>query len=333
MAASLLRRPWITLAALPLLLAGCNDSPNPMELADLPHPAFNRGRAPSSGEVVTLGVIGTASSINNRGQIVVLDASGPLHRSFIWDRGALTDLGTIGQGNVSASDLNSRGQIVGTAGDEQGRVHVFLWEKGRMRDLGAPPWSLHGYGQAINDAGRIVGYANPGPSFLWRGGRWTPLPPAPGDAVFIPMSISNPGVVVGYSQDQGNRVQPAIWKTGVTSALPTLGGTTGIAMGVNSTEQVVGYSLDSAGSVRATLWQGGTVIDLGTLGGNWAIANAVDNQGRIVGVSQTASGAQHAFLWHDGVMFDLGPGAATAINERGDVVGSYGGQAALWPKR
>ena len=46
--------------------------------------------------------------------------------------------------------------------------------------------------------------------------------------------------------------------------------------------------------------------DLGTLGGKESAATAVNERGQVIGESTTAGGATHAFLWQDGKMRDLG---------------------------
>lgn len=48
------------------------------------------------------------------------------------------------------------------------------------------------------------------------------------------------------------------------------------------------------------------VVDLGTLGGGDGAATAMNDRGDIVGWSTVASGARHAVLWRHGVITDLG---------------------------
>lgn len=81
-----------------------------------------------------------------------------------------------------------------------------------------------------------------------------------------------------------------------------------------------------------------TVTDIGTLGNDWVYHGGagINNQGEVVGASLTKDNNIHAFLWRSGSMTDLGtlPGStdsiATAINNRGQVVGESGSQAFLW---
>jgi probable HAF family extracellular repeat protein len=82
-----------------------------------------------------------------------------------------------------------------------------------------------------------------------------------------------------------------------------------------------------------------TVTDLGTLGGDdqqMTAAAAINGSGQVVGSSPVqGSTGRHAFLWSEGNMQDLGllPGStecfATAINDRGQVVGYCGGGVSI----
>ena len=53
-------------------------------------------------------------------------------------RWQITDLGTLGPAytSCSAAAINERGQIAGGCGTASGRQHAFLWQNGKMADLG-----------------------------------------------------------------------------------------------------------------------------------------------------------------------------------------------------
>ncbi|HEX6496005.1 MAG TPA: hypothetical protein VF018_11010, partial [Acidobacteriaceae bacterium] len=108
-------------------------------------------------EIGTLGgSFGFPNGINNRGEIVgvALNAVpddfsmlglGPTEtRAFLWREGALKDLGTLGGADAWAAYNNQQGQIAGWSYTDSApnpttgvpTQHPYLWDKGRMRDLG-----------------------------------------------------------------------------------------------------------------------------------------------------------------------------------------------------
>ena len=74
---------------------------------------------------------------------------------------SITDLGTLGGDYVHsmATDINSRGQVVGWSNGDSGTNHAFLWEDGKMTDLGTLPGSGGSMAKGINNRGQVVGYS------------------------------------------------------------------------------------------------------------------------------------------------------------------------------
>ena len=106
--------------------------------------------------------------LNERGHVVGTSetATGATH-AFLWRRGEMTDLGTLGGPTSAAVAVNDRDQVVGFSTTASGATHAFLWQRGEMTDLGA---LLDGDGDVdgpsvavdINDRGQIVGMVTGG---------------------------------------------------------------------------------------------------------------------------------------------------------------------------
>ncbi len=105
-----------------------------------------------------------ANAINDQGQIAVAAITKKVRtRSFIYERGHFTDLGSLGGVATVAEAINSAGQIVGTSEVRRGIFHAFLWEKGHMRDLGVLA-KIHTYCKAtgVNNRGEVCGWSGVG---------------------------------------------------------------------------------------------------------------------------------------------------------------------------
>ncbi len=114
-----------------------------------------------------------AWGINNLSEIVGRSSE---HRAVLWTRDArgawqMTGLGTLG-GNSVAEDINDHGQIVGSSAIGSGSTHPFLWQDGKMLDLGIlAGFDYSGAGE-INNEGQVVGTAVTADYASWRGYLW-----------------------------------------------------------------------------------------------------------------------------------------------------------------
>jgi probable HAF family extracellular repeat protein len=256
-------------------------------------------------------------------------------------RWRITDLGTFGPGwtSGSAAAINARGQVVGTNGTASGKQHAFLWQNGKMTDLGTLGGRDSG-ASAINARGQVVGTSlTAAPqhvhAFLWESGKMRDLGTLGGKSS-RPRALNDHGQVVGESFTASGTVHAFLWRNGKMTDLGTLGGSDSFASGINDRGQVVGSSSTANGTQHAFLWQNGKMLDLGTLGARFtsSSATAINGKGEIVGTSYLAKVTQtgqqgHAFLWQYGSMSDLGTlGAgyptseAAALNASGEIVGS-----------
>lgn len=236
-----------------------------------------------NGVMEDLGTLGgpnaRADYINERGQVAghsdVTMATNPstglrTNHAFIWENGAMLDLGTLGGTLSSEAALNSRGQVAGGSnlpGDvgcpNSCLSHPFLWDEGQLTDLG----TLGGDSATafwLNDAGEVVGPSN----------------------------------TVG---DQA--VHSFLWKNGVMTDLGTVGNDLcSWASGINSQGQIVGLSNNCQDDLHAFLWEkGGPMIDLNTRiahnsGVNLVNAYYINDRGEIAAGGIISNGDAHVFL-------------------------------------
>ena len=192
---------------------------------------------------------------------------------FVYWKGRMNNLGTLGGTQASAADGNDRGEVAGQSNlKDDTTFHPFFWSAKRgMVDLGSLG-GVDGYANWINNKGHVVGVSTTTApctgcglgdqvhlAFLWRNGRMINLGHVKGDRCST-----------GY--------------------------------GINSKDQVVGASGICHGGVHGFLWQNGHMFDLNTLisppasGLRIIYGIGINNRGDIVGTAVLPSGAQHVVL-------------------------------------
>ena len=179
-----------------------------------------------------------------------------------------------------------------------------------------------------------------------------------------PTGINNQGWVAGFTNRPGNGTRvAALWRDGSLDTLGTLGGpNSGVLWpGINNRGMIAGIAetgdLDPLNEewsctaffpsvtghiCRGFFWENGVMTPLPTLGGFQGFATGVNSRGQVVGWAETTVHDPtcntpqvlqfRAVMWEPrtGGMQELPPlhgdstSAATAINERGQVVGISG---------
>ncbi len=132
---------------------------------------------------------------------------------------------------------------------------------------------------------------------------------------------------------------PFLWRNGIMSALPTVGGNNGQASAINNRGQIAGYAENGIADSTCpqgtenfmvdlpVMWEKGIAMALPTIDGDPdGVAFGISNRGQAVGYSGTCTAANYAVVWENGTatkLRDLGDpgGIAYAINSHNQVVG------------
>lgn len=121
----------------------------------------------------------------------------------------MQEIGTLGGGmcydESFAYAINDKGQIVGLS---NGRA--FLWQNGKMQDLGTLPGYMTSRAHAINNKGQVVGRTTvpgEGAAFLWDNGKMFDLnaliPPNSGCNLSSAHGINDVGQIIASGTVNG----------------------------------------------------------------------------------------------------------------------------------
>ena len=238
-------------------------------------------------------------------------------RPFVWQKGAMTPLPTLGGNNALGIAINNRGEVIGTSEtrvrDACASLFLFhfkavIWGRDHVQALAPLSGDTDTLGAAINDRGDAVGTSGScliaRHSVLWQSGAVFDLGSLGGINGNLPSAINDEGDVVGEADLVGDTTHHAfLWRHGVMTDLGTLpGDVASSANSINNNGQVVGFSFDASGNVRGVLWQDGMIADFNTLipasSGLFVLeALGINDRGQVAGFAVvTATGDVHAFL-------------------------------------
>lgn len=249
----------------------------------------------------------------------------------------VVDLGTLGGRESSASAVNNRGQIVGSADLSDILSHAFLWEDGAMRDLDTLG-AARSLARSINELGQVVGCVQSSRGAylpcLWDKGVIRLLD-GEGGPDGNASDINEVGQIVGWRDRTPDRVRGGpelaiLWQGSRSIELCTakrfgrdaytrFGSS---AWGINGAGQIVGKTPGGP----AFLWHEGEFTLFELVRGETATATAINEVGQVVGGGYIDDLRVHAFLWERGRIRKLGSlGGPEAtpndINILGDIVG------------
>ncbi|MDJ0789457.1 MAG: HAF repeat-containing protein [Myxococcota bacterium] len=289
-------------------------------------------------QIVDLGTFAgsrvVANDLNDLGQI----AGHAGTHAVVYTGGVVEDLGSLGGRSSRALGINNAGEVVGYSDDAQGARRGFVDVGSGMRELGTLGGSFS-IAYAINESGVIVGSSQT-PAGDVRAVRFEAAGPVDlgtvGGGYSQARAIDSAGRVAGQSDDAAGERHAFRELGGSMTDLGTLGGPSSFGYGINDSGHVVGQSTDVRGQQRAFVHDGLTMRELmGLLPDAYGVAFDINGAGVVVG----SSGGGATGLPLSAVLFDpvLGPvdlndlidpdagwalTQATAINERGQIVGN-----------
>lgn len=238
----------------------------------------------------------------------------PAGRAFQYGR--INDLGHVALSTESVAAEDE---------DESLPPHAFMWKDGELVDLGP------GEVRALNEADEIGGYDRvAGAVVKWRAGQRTELPTT--------CDSQRPWMVEPVLLDEHGRIAATIvceegersvlWDMNEAHELPTLAGDAFHLMDMNDRGELVGYVyVEEDENFVPVLWRGGELVPLLPEDATSGLAGSINNQGVLVGEFDggffvgTAAGTKALPLEAEWEWQRVG-----RINERGDIVGTIGGE-------
>jgi uncharacterized membrane protein len=206
----------------------------------------------------------------------------------------IRDLGIVGTNFYQPGQpfvISSNGWVSGGAGvgvDYGSPEHAVLWHKGSMIDIGNPGLGGNSIAYGVNEWGRAVGEAED-------------------TATGVSTTEDFCGFqFMGYTFTPTPCV-PFLWKDGEMVSLKTLGGANAVANEINSKGLIAGYAENT--TVDSTCPTGGPQV--------YQFKPVTWNES---GIRPLATAGQN----QEGVAFDDPDGVASAVNDKGQVVGSTG---------
>jgi probable HAF family extracellular repeat protein len=272
-------------------------------------------------------------------------------QGFLLTKGNFTTLVFPGATLTALFDINNRGQMVGTYVDAQGPTrggftHGLAIDKDGVFTTIDVPGPLETEIFGINDRGQMVG-AFEDTSGITRGfllddGVFTPID-APGAATeTVLFEINNRGQILGGYVDAGGTRRSFVLEDGVFTDFAFPGASRTAGFDINDRSQIVGFYIDDVGPGHGFLLDKGTFITIDIAddsGPQPTQIFAINNRGQMAGnfLDLPASGPLpdvepvRQFLRDSKgnvTMIDhpeAAPNrtAALALNDRGDIVGSF----------
>jgi probable HAF family extracellular repeat protein len=267
-------------------------------------------------------------AINNRGQIAgTFSFPNSNGHAFLYQKGIMTDLGTLpGDNSSAATAINNIGNVVGSSDNPLlpgAPVHAFLYNGKKMIDVGTG-----GNVSGINNSGDMIGgwvsHSGTAFNFVFKNGGIQDLGTFPTDWSYSVGGINDAGEVAGFVSIPGGAANAFTYRNRTRRNIGNFQPTA-----INDHGQMVGFTPNE----QAVFYSAGHLLNLGTLPGTvQSQAASINNREEIVGFCSTNSHSQTIpFLFLGSQMFALTDllvpnsgwtiGAVFGINDSGQIIG------------
>ncbi len=274
---------------------------------------------PNTGirDLGTLGGDAIAYAVNDSSTVVGTYApnDGRLYsHGFIWmEATGMVDIGVPGGDSDTAEvfcyAINSKGNVVGSARQANGKEVAFFWSPvdGFTTLWNFPSKADNGnVAYAINDLNQVTGNLLIGQGFFYHAFLWSPdmthlhdLGVVDGAQYSVGFGINNLGRIAGGSLSTSDFVwEPMGWskRIGMYLLRAAPDTTYAQALAINDAGQIVGIGATDTSSAFYTAPRTGLKFLKG-LGGKVTSAQAINQDGVIVGYAEDSTGTPYALRW------------------------------------
>ena len=248
--------------------------------------------------------------INNKGDVVgrFVKYDHPLNSDipFLYSKGRLMQLKSLGGKHGTAYAINNQRQIVGDSEivEKDEMRHGTLWKSRQTRDLGALHPRVYSLARGINHKDQIIGESY-NRATLWQNGKIIDLGTLGGEQSKA-NAINDQGQIVGTADTHELRLaRPPIthaflWEKGHMIDLTKSQKGMSAALSINNHEQIVGWVITDLEEQHAALWNSRRMVDLNTLispDSGWTLiqATGINDYGDIIAYGIKGE-MQHALL-------------------------------------
>lgn len=266
------------------------------------------------------------NALNDRGQLMGLDRSGPYgssSRTFLYGNGTLTDLSAVLGVPSNATAINNHGQIAGSIGDD-----VFLYSGGTVTRYDVP--GVRAATRHLNERGQILALSiEPNAhSFLITDGQITPVGPVTGMLGAAGFALNDRGDVAGELAQSGDPTRQAFFQRDGQMTLLMPHSPSSHVADMDRHGRVLFFYERPDGQLQNAIWHDGVVSNLSTPGGASSWLSQLNDAGEILGSATMPDGRWTHFLMSHGSVIDLnalagGDVHATHLTEQGIVAGTF----------